>query len=82
MRLERIFENPRVMGFLKKLMYITMVILVLLDFVIPRHHIAFFWDRIPGFNAVYGFVSCILIIVVSKALGKWWLQKDEDYYER
>jgi multicomponent Na+:H+ antiporter subunit D len=31
---------------------------------------------------LYGFVGCILIIVVSKALGKALLQKREDYYER
>ncbi len=40
------------------------------------------WDKIPLFYAGYGFVSCVLIIVVSKALGKAFLQQPEDYYER
>lgn len=39
------------------------------------------WDAVPGFYALYGFAGCILIIVVSKALGKWALQKREDYYD-
>lgn len=46
----------------------------------PSHPHA--WDRIPLFYAAFGFVGCILIIFVSKALGKAFLQKKEDYYER
>ena len=40
----------------------------------------FWWSEIPGFFAVFGFVSCWAIVVVSKALGHYWLQKTEDYY--
>jgi len=40
------------------------------------------WDRIPLFYAAFGFVGCVLIIVVSKAIGKAFLQKEENYYER
>ena len=39
------------------------------------------WDAVPGFYAIYGFVGCILIIVISKALGKGALQQREDYYD-
>jgi hypothetical protein len=45
----------------------------------PSHPQA--WDGIPLFFAAFGFVSCLLIIFVSKALGKAFLQKKEDYYE-
>ena len=45
-------------------------------------HSAFVWQKIPVFSAIYGFIGCILIIVVSKALGHHWLQKEEDYYEK
>ncbi len=44
----------------------------------PKGHA---WDRIPAFYALFGFVGCVLIIVVSKALGKAALQKKEDYYD-
>ena len=40
------------------------------------------WQTIPGFSAIYGFVGCVLIIVVSKSLGHLWLQREEDYYEK
>ncbi len=39
------------------------------------------WDAIPGFYGMFGFVSCVLIVVVSKLLGKWLLQRREDYYD-
>jgi predicted membrane protein len=43
-------------------------------------HPHFWWEKIPIFDAVFGFLGCILIILGSKALGHHWLQKDEDYY--
>ena len=46
----------------------------------PEVH--FFWEGLPIFNALYGFVGCIAIILGSKAIGQYWLQKDEDYYEK
>ncbi len=47
----------------------------------PEHPHPHAWDVIPGFYVIYGFVGCVLIIVVSKALGKGALQKREDYYD-
>lgn len=40
------------------------------------------WERIPAFFAIYGFIGCLLIIYVSKWVGKRFLQRDEDYYDR
>ena len=42
-----------------------MGLFVISDFIIPKHHVIFPWDGIPGFNAAYGFISCVVIIVVS-----------------
>jgi len=39
------------------------------------------WTQIPAFSAAFGFVGCGLITVLSKALGKWWLQRKEGYYD-
>ena len=66
----------------KKLAYGILVLLVVADFIIPRHEIHFFGDKIPGFWSLYGFISCVLIIVVSKWLGHHWLVRDEDYYDK
>lgn len=37
------------------------------------------WDGIPGFYALFGFIGCLLLIAVSKAIGAH-LQRDEGYY--
>ena len=66
----------------KKLAYGILVLLIVADFIIPRHEIHFFGDKIPGFWSLFGFISCALIIVVSKWLGHHWLMRDEDYYDK
>lgn len=35
------------------------------------------WHMAPGFQAVYGLIGCVLIVVVAKWLGRWWLQRPE-----
>ncbi|MBI2866392.1 MAG: hypothetical protein HYX99_03415 [Chloroflexi bacterium] len=38
------------------------------------------WYPIPGFFALLGLLGCVAIVVVSKLLGRYWLQRREDYY--
>ena len=70
-------ETPR----LKRIAYAVLALTVVVDFFLPRHDPHFFWDTIPGFSAVFGFIACILIIVVSKAFGRFWVARSEDYYD-
>ena len=65
----------------KKIAYGILVLLIIVDFIIPRHEIHFFGDKIPGFWSLFGFSACVVIIIVSKWLGKNGLMKDEDYYD-
>lgn len=42
------------------------------------------WFRLDGsfaFNAWYGFVTCIVMIVIAKLVGRL-LHRKEDYYDR
>lgn len=66
---------------LRWIMFGILGFLVILDVIIPAKYERFPWDGIGGFGAVYGFVSCFLIIVVSKALGYALLYRPEDYYD-
>ncbi len=43
-------------------------------------HPHFWWEKIPIFDAIFGFLGCIVIVLGSKALGHHGIQKDEDYY--
>ena len=46
----------------------------LMDVIFPaHHHTIYIWHRMPIFEAFYGFSGCILIVFVSKAIGKHWL---------
>jgi hypothetical protein len=44
-------------------------------------HAHFWFEDIPAWGSIYGLVSCLLIIVVSKLLGKLWLTRHENYYD-
>jgi len=74
------FERPNVGKAVRYLFYASLVLLLILEFLVEKHPY-FPWAGFPAFNAVYGFLSCAVIIAVSKLLGKFWLQKGEDYYD-
>jgi hypothetical protein len=76
--LEKLVANTRT---LKRVAYAVLALTVVVDFFLLRHHPHFFWDSIPGFSAGYGFIGCVLIIVVSKAFGHYWVARSEDYYD-
>ena len=65
-----------------RLLIATLVIIVIADFLVERHQGHNFWDAIPGWGAIFGFISCTLIIFVSKFIGKkGGIMKREDYYD-
>ncbi len=60
-----------------------MVLSVVAEFALGAYqpHADEWWTQIPAFHAIYGFIGCGLITIISKALGKWWLQRKEDCYD-
>ena len=46
-----------------------------------KRHAHTWLEFIPAFWAVFGFLGCVLIIVVSKAFGHSGVMKREDYYD-
>jgi hypothetical protein len=54
---------------------------VIPDLFIEKHP-HYGWENLFGSYAIFGFLSCVAIIIVSKVLGKLFLQKPEDYYDR
>jgi len=56
-----------------------LVLTVIAEFFIHLH--AYFSiTEFFGFYAVYGFLSCVILIVIAKLLG-WLLKRKEDYYD-
>ena len=64
----------------KKIAYIVLILVFIVDFFIPRHEIHFIGDKIPGFWSLFGFIACILIILISKWIGHLGIMQDENYY--
>ena len=58
----------------------TIVAELVVRFLLHVHPGEHSWDVIPGFYALFGFIVCALLIVLSKFLGHYWLKKDERYY--
>ena len=65
---------------MKRISFATLILIILIDFFIPRHEIHFIGDKIPGFWSLFGFIACILIILISKWIGRLGIMQDENYY--
>ena len=45
-----------------------------------KFHYHFEFQYLPQFFALLGFIGCMLLILIAKAMG-WFIVVDEDYYE-
>ena len=66
-------------------LFIGCAILVVIDVILWAtgfdKHPYFRWETWPGFYAVYGFVACVLLVLISKHVLRPLVMRDEDYYE-
>ena len=74
------FDKPENISKMLKVFYGLCVLLVVADFIVHRH-IYHSWENMPAFYAVYGFVGCVALVIVAKAMRKV-LMKEEDYYDK
>ena len=74
-----IFDNPKNVKHVLHFLYGSCVILFILDFVIHRH-VVHSWENLWGFYPVYGFVGCVILVVVAKWM-RTFLMRSEDYYD-
>ena len=73
-----LFDNPQN---IKRLLYLTYGccgLLLLLEFVIHRH-VSHSWENLWGFYPLYGFVGCVVLVLVA-AWMRTFLMRPEDYY--
>ena len=62
-------------------MLLSAIVIFCLSFFTPTDGAHFPWEKLPVFYALFGFVSCIALIILAKALGKLFIRRDENYYE-
>jgi hypothetical protein len=67
-----------------RLCFGVLAVVVLLDAIpaiVDKEHAHTNIEHWPGFWAVFGFVACVLIIIISKWFGHAGIMVREDYYE-
>lgn len=73
------FDKPENIAKIIRIFYVICVLLVVADFIVHRH-IYHDWENIPAFYAIYGFIGCVILVLIAKAMRKV-LMKKEDYYD-
>jgi hypothetical protein len=70
---------------IKRWFFLGLAVFALGEIVSPlifrADHAHFWFEDTPAWGSIYGLVSCLLIIIVSKLLGKLWLTRPENYYD-
>ena len=73
-----IFDNPANVTRLLRGLYLCCAILLLLELVVHRH-IYHSWENLWGFYPLYGFVGCVVLVLIAKWM-RTFLMRPEDYY--
>jgi hypothetical protein len=73
------FDDPKNLKRVLRVFYAICAGLLLLDFVHHRH-VIHAWENLWGFYAVFGFVACVVLVLVAKEMRKV-VMRDESYYE-
>ena len=73
------FEKPENIKWMLRIFYGICALLVIVDFFVHRH-IYHSWEKIPAFYAIYGFIGCVVLVLIATEMRKFLMRK-EDYYD-
>jgi membrane protease YdiL (CAAX protease family) len=74
------FDDPKNVKRVIYALYTACAVSVIAEFFI-HPHVVHPWEALFGFYAIYGFVACVLLVLIAKELRKV-LMRREDYYDR
>lgn len=74
-----IFDNPSNIKRVLYIFYVCCFLLFALDFFIHRH-VIHPWEYLWGFYPIYGFVGCVILVLVASWM-RTFLMRSEDYYD-
>lgn len=75
----KLFDKPENVKRFLRIFYVSLVLLLIIDFFIPKPA-EFPWEDSPNFFSVYGFVSGVLLIFIAKVL-RIFIKRKESYYD-
>ena len=73
-------DDPKSVDKICYALYAICAIFALADFFPYKHHLHFDFEYWKGFSSIYGFVSCVALVLAATQLRKV-LMRDEDYYD-
>ena len=76
---KHIFDDPRNVRRVLWALLATCGFLLIADFIFHRH-VVHPWEALWGFYALFGFVACVVLVLVAKGMRKY-LMRQEDYYD-
>ena len=78
-------RRPKVAKVVITILFIICAVGFLIDFLFISEsydkHAIFEWENWPGFYAVFGFVACVLLVLIAKYILRPLVMRDEDYYD-
>ena len=80
MEKQHMFDKPENVKRLLQIFFSSLVVLLGLDFTFHKHTY-FPWEGWPFFYAIFGFVACVVLVLVAKYILRPLVIRDEDYYE-
>jgi hypothetical protein len=75
----KFFDKPEMVNKFLFVFYASLLGLLISELFIHKHA-DFPWEGAPGFFAVYGFISCVALIFIAKAI-RLIVKREEDYYD-
>jgi hypothetical protein len=84
------FDDPKNVQRVLRTFFAACVVVLLLDVVNlvlglvggpELRHAERSWEGLPGFYSLYGFVACVVLVLIATQMRKV-LMRDEDYYDR
>ena len=75
-----LFDKPRNVRILLAVFFTVVGLLILLDFVVEKHP-HFEAETYFGFYGVFGFVACVVLVLVAKYILRPLVKRKEDYYD-
>lgn len=76
---EYFFDKPENIRKVLYIFYGCCGLLLLLDLFVHRH-VYHNWENLPGFYPLYGFIGCVILVLVAKEMRKVLMRK-ENYYD-
>ncbi|MGI6226339.1 MAG: hypothetical protein ACOYJ1_08810 [Peptococcales bacterium] len=59
---------------------LIILVCVLVEVLFVHPHADYWWHEMIAFDAIYGLLGCLVLIIVAKTFGKEYLQYPEDFY--